>query len=257
MANTYAANFGDVVKHAVLCDVISRIRPQRYLESHGGRLAYDLAALDPGPGGVWDYLELAGRDGSVDDSVYGRLVSAAAGRPDDPGTYPGSVALAHECLAAEAEIVVYELVDASAADLRDGLARRGRAAEVIVGDGLAGVCAVAAPGDLVLLDPFDVLAGDGTLTAAAAFRTLASRGVATLLWYAIYDPADTGDWISASTAGLDVWAIRLIGDTSLGGLAGCGFLGAQLDRQTTDAASRLVDAVAQALAPVRPGLHRR
>lgn len=41
VANTYAANFGDVVKHAVLCEVIVRERPRRYLESHGGRLGYD------------------------------------------------------------------------------------------------------------------------------------------------------------------------------------------------------------------------
>ncbi len=55
VAKTYAANFGDVVKHAVLCEVIVRERPRRYLESHGGRLSYELADLVPGPGGVWDF----------------------------------------------------------------------------------------------------------------------------------------------------------------------------------------------------------
>ena len=48
MANEYASNFGDVVKHAVLGAAIENERPVRYLESHGGRLDYDLAELTPG-----------------------------------------------------------------------------------------------------------------------------------------------------------------------------------------------------------------
>ena len=48
MANDYASNFGDVVKHAVLGAAIENERPVRYLESHGGRLDYDLAELTPG-----------------------------------------------------------------------------------------------------------------------------------------------------------------------------------------------------------------
>ena len=94
MANTYAANFGDVVKHAVLCEVILRERPQRYLESHGGRLVYDLAALTPGPGGVWDFLDVASGHDTLNRSIYAELIRRQAGTRLLPGKYPGSIALA-------------------------------------------------------------------------------------------------------------------------------------------------------------------
>jgi 23S rRNA A2030 N6-methylase RlmJ len=254
MANTYAANFGDVVKHAVLCEVLVRERPRRYLESHGGRLDYALGDIDPGPGGVWDFLELGSGVGLLDGSEYGRLIAGAAGTPENPGTYPGSIALADAALPAGAEIVAFELVEASAGSLRDGLAARGRPAEVIVGDGLAGVCEIAEKGDLVLLDPFDVHARGETLSAAEAFAALASRGLAVVLWYAIYEPTETDGWISEVTSGIENWAVRIVGDTSLGGLAGCGFLGANLSPGSEATATAIVGAVAGALVSVRPGL---
>jgi hypothetical protein len=157
-------------------------------------------------------------------------------------------------LARGTPIVAFEIVEASASDLRDGLAARGRPAEIVVGDGLAGVCGRAQEGDLVLLDPFDVHARDGSLTAAEAFASLAARGVRALLWYAIYDADDTGEWIGATVSDLDVWSTRVVSDTSLGGLAGCGFLGANLSAPTVSAAAAIVDDLALALAPVRPGL---
>src|SRR6188768_1894257 len=114
MANTYAANFGDVVKHAVLCEVVVRERPPRYLESHGGRLVYDLADLEPGPGGVWDFLELTSDDDDLRSSTYAELIRRDAGSRHDPGRYPGSIALAAALLPADSEVVAFDLVPASA-----------------------------------------------------------------------------------------------------------------------------------------------
>ena len=256
MANRYAANFGDVVKHSVLCEALRSEQPMRYVESHGGRFDYDLAELEPGPGGVWDFLSLSGGSDSLSSSAYARIMRDVAGRPDRPGRYPGSVALADALLPAGAEIVVFELVADSGSHLSDGLAERERSGRVIVADGLTGVCESALPGDFVLLDPFDVHARGEAFTSADAFGTLAARGVATVLWYAIYEPTASATWVSQAIGDLAgaVWHVRLVGDTTDGGLAGCGFLASHLLPDTVSAASTLVSDLASALAVVRPGL---
>ena len=259
MANTYAANFGDVVKHAVLCEVILRERPQRYLESHGGRLEYDLAALTPGPGGVWDFLDVASGHVTLNRSIYAELIRRQAGTRLHPGTYPGSIALAAQQLRPESDVVAFELVHASAKELVDGLAAMGRSATVEVADGLSGVCQRARPDDLVLIDPFHVHDRGDAYSSVEAFAVLARRGVKTILWYAIYDPAESDQWIADSVpstvpAG---WSVRLIGDDAEGGLAGCGFLTAHLSRESEAAAGAIVKVLARALSSVRPGLSVR
>ena len=256
MSNTYAANFGDVVKHAVLCEVVVRERPPRYLESHGGRLVYDLAGLEPGPGGVWDFLELVSDDDDLNGSTYAELIRRDAGTRHDPGRYLGSIALAAERLPAGSDIVAFELVPASATELAEGLAAMGRSATVEVADGLTGVCERARPGDLVLLDPFHVHERGDAFSSVEAFAVLATRGVSTILWYAIYDPLESDEWI-ADSIGSTVprgWSARVVGDATEGGLAGCGFLTAHLSSESEAAAGSIVEALARALSPVRPGL---
>ena len=48
----------------------------------------------------------------------------------------------------------------------------GRSATVEVADGLTGVCERARPGDLVLLDPFDVHDRGGACSSVEAFAVL-------------------------------------------------------------------------------------
>jgi len=256
MANTYAANFGDVVKHLVLCEALELERPSRYLESHGGRLDYDLADLDPGPGGVWDFLGVAGDFAALDSSAYARLVRRRAGERARPGRYPGSVAVADAVLPVGAGIVVFELVAESAFSLSEGLRKAGRPAEVRRTDGLVGVCEWARPGDFVLLDPFHVHARSEGMTAAEAWVALASRGVSTVLWYAIYERTESAAWVSDArrSVGEPAWHVRLVGDTADGGLAGCGMLAARLSFDTVLAVGSIVSELARALAVVRPGL---
>lgn len=98
MANTYAADFGDVVKHGVLSEVLVLEHPTRYLESHGGRLDYDLSGIEPGPGGVWDFIDLSADFDTLVASAYSRTVRDVAGDRERPGRYPGSVAFADALL---------------------------------------------------------------------------------------------------------------------------------------------------------------
>jgi 23S rRNA (adenine2030-N6)-methyltransferase len=256
VANTYAANFGDVVKHAVLCEVIIRERPRRYLESHGGRLYYELGDLVPGPGGVWDFLEEASESDVLDSSAYAISLRREVGTRNDPGRYPGSIALAAEWLPVASDVVAFELVTASATELSEGLVAMGRSATVEVGDGLAGVCELARSGDLVLLDPFHVHERGDAFSSVDAFCVLATRGVRTVLWYAIYDPSESNEWIAdtISSAVPRGWSARVIGDSTEGGLAGCGFLTAHLSPESETAAGSIVEALARALSRVRPGL---
>lgn len=256
VANTYAANFGDVVKHAVLCEVIVRERPRRYLESHGGRLSYDLADLVPGPGGVWDFLEVASDHDVLNSSAYAEALRREAGTRNDPGRYPGSIALAAQLLPAESDVVAFELVAASATELSEGLAAMGRPATAEVADGLTGVCELARSGDLALLDPFHVHERGDAFSSAEAFTVLATRGVSTILWYAIYDPSESDEWIADTIPSTIArgWSARLVGASSEGGLAGCGFLTAHLSAESETAAGSIVEALARALSPVRPGL---
>jgi 23S rRNA A2030 N6-methylase RlmJ len=252
--NPYAANFGDVVKHAVVCEVVRLEQPARYLESHGGALEYPLDGLDPGPGGVWDFLERSRDVAALGSSSYASVISRVVGTREQPGVYPGSIALADALLPPTSEVIAFELVESSAEDLRDGLAARGRRAQVSVADGLAGVCAAARTGDLVLLDPFDVHARGAVHTSPEAFVDLASHGVPVVLWYAIYDPAESAAWIDDVVGGAAGWQARLIGDTAEGGLAGCGLLMANVSDTSCTAATAIVEALAGSLADVRPGL---
>jgi len=256
VANTYAANFGDVVKHAVLCELIICERPRRYLESHGGRLSYGLADVVPGPGGVWDFLEVASDHDVLNCSAYAEALRREAGTPNNPGRYPGSIALAAQLLPAESDVVAFELVAASATELSEGLAAMRRPATVEVADGLTGVCELARPGDLVLLDPFHVHERGNAFSSAEAFSVLATRGVSTILWYAIYDPSESDEWIADTIPSTIArgWSARLVGASSEGGLAGCGFLTAHLSAESETAAGSIVEALARALSRVRPGL---
>jgi 23S rRNA A2030 N6-methylase RlmJ len=259
VSNPFAANFGDVVKHAVLCAVLELERPGRYLESHGGQLVYDLRGRDPGPGGVWDFLEEVDADDTLRDASYARLARAAAGSRAEPGAYLGSIALADAVLPPGHEIVAWELVDDSAASLRDGLERRGRPATVAVGDGLDGVCRAGRAGDLVLIDPFEVHARGTSVDAVGAFIDVGTRGISALLWYPIHDPGASDGWIGDAgiAIGGGLWHERLVGRTVQSGLAGCGYLGANLKPESEATASRIVQSLASRLASVRPGLRRR
>jgi hypothetical protein len=152
--------------------------------------------------------------------------------------------------------VAFELVPPSATELAEGLAAMGRPATVEVADGLTGVCELARPGDLVLLDPFHVHERGDHFSSAEAFAVLATRGVSSILWYAIYDPSESDEWIADAIPSTVPrgWCARLVGTTGEGGLAGCGFLTAHISSESEAAGGSIVEALARALSPARPGL---
>jgi hypothetical protein len=108
----------------------------------------------------------------------------------------------------------------------------------------------------VLLDPFHVHERGDAFSSAEAFSALATRGVRTILWYAIYDPLESGEWIADTIPSTIArgWSARLVGASSEGGLAGCGFLTAHLSAESEIAAGSIVEALARALSRFRPGL---
>lgn len=257
MANEYASNFGDVVKHTVLGAAIEHEQPARYVESHGGRLEYDLAELVPGRGGVWDFLEVAARNPALEASAYATLLRPLAGTADEPGIYPGSVALADALLPRDAEVLAFDLVESSAVSLREGLAARGRPATVTVGDGLQGVLDAARRGDLVLLDPFHVTdARPAGPNSVDAFAILAERGVATLLWYGLFQPDEPIHWTQDLRGRVErpLWRAELSRPDADAGLAGCGLLGANLAERTEAKLTWLASDLGRALETKVAGL---
>jgi 23S rRNA A2030 N6-methylase RlmJ len=257
MANDYASNFGDVVKHTVLGAAIEDERPTRYMESHGGRLDYDLAGLVPGRGGVWDFLEVSAQNPALEASAYAKLLRRLAGTADEPGVYPGSVALADALLPKGTEVLAFDLVESSAASMRDGLAIRGRPATVTVGDGLQGVVSMARQGDLVLLDPFQVTdAGPAGLNSVDVFAVLAERSVATLLWYGLFQPSEPIDWTQDVRGRLErpLWRVEFSCRDAAAGLAGCGVLAANLAERTETELTRLASDLGHALQTKVAGL---
>jgi 23S rRNA A2030 N6-methylase RlmJ len=258
MANPYAANVGDVVKHLLLAEAILREAPSRYVESHGGRLDYPLRELDPGRGGIGDFLEVAGGAPLLDRSAYARLARGLAGPSGTDGTYPGSIAIAAELLPPGAGVVAFDLVETSAASLRDGLAARGRPATVVVGDGVAGALERAAAGDVVFLDPFFVTeAGPAGVDSADAFAELAGRGVATLLWYGAGNgPEERIDWTQdiRDRVGPSPWRVEFGFPDLAGGLACCGVLAVNLAPETEASLEWLAFALAGALQEKVDGL---
>ena len=127
----HAGNFADVVKHAVLCRVLTHLceKPAafRVIDTHAGAGRYDLAGIEAGKTGEW-------RDG------IGRLVAAelpaqaaslfkayrdavtALNPADTLRTYPGSPALAQALMRRQDRLIACELEPEAAAGAIDVVA---------------------------------------------------------------------------------------------------------------------------------------
>ena len=258
MANTHPANLGDVAKHLILCAAIEAVAPARYFESHGGRATYDLAGVDTGMGGIWDFLSAAPQSSPLGDGTYACLERASAGTRQSPGTYLGSTALADALLPGASSIHVAEINSESAGDLETYFVTRGRQGFVHPGDGVDFVCNSAQAGDMVLLDPFDVTGETSPegRTSATAFSELANRSVATFLWYAITERHWRLDWPDdlATAATCPVWRAEMRMPEASAGLLGCGMLAANIGGGVESEITWVALQLAQALAPTVAGL---
>jgi 23S rRNA (adenine2030-N6)-methyltransferase len=160
----HAGNFADVVKHAVLCRVLTHLREKpaafRVIDTHAGAGRYDLAGVEAGKTQEW-------RDG------IGRLMRTdlAPPAPDllapyldavrafNPGgglaVYPGSPALALALLRPQDRLISCEFEPRAAAALAGHLRGDARAKAVEI-DGWTALTAYVPPKErrgLVLIDP--------------------------------------------------------------------------------------------------------
>jgi 23S rRNA A2030 N6-methylase RlmJ len=254
MANKYPANIGDVFKHLLLCSILEQSPPDRYFESHGGRSEYDLDGVNCGAGGIWDFLEAAGSGSALAASSYFRIEQPIVGARNKPGTYLGSIGLAHAMLRADCEIHVAEIVDASADALEDIFSTYGRPGSVHRRDGHDMVLEHAQPGDLVMLDPFDVQGvleqSEHKMSSAATFAALANGGVAVILWYAVTERCPRLLWPQDLAEQLEgpVWRAEMRTTADAAGLIGCGFLGANLTPHAEATASWMAEQLSVAFA---------
>jgi 23S rRNA (adenine2030-N6)-methyltransferase len=183
-----AGNLGDVLKHAVLGEVLRTLTagpPLTVLDTHAGAGHYKL-----GPTGEWQ----AGV-GRLDDSLPAHapegLVQylAGAGRRllNKGGHYPGSPRRILNALRPEDQLVVVEMMDEVRAQLTAHLAPDARV-QVRGGDGLAALTELqSAPGRLfVFIDPPFTRRAEWAEVADAVVALHAARPDAhCLLWYPI------------------------------------------------------------------------
>ncbi|MDW8479292.1 MAG: 23S rRNA (adenine(2030)-N(6))-methyltransferase RlmJ [Xanthomonadales bacterium] len=164
----HAGNFGDVLKHWALVELLSRLadleRPLAYLETHAGAGRY---ALGEGPGDPDEWRRGIGRLWEAREPALARyleLVSqdspAGAGRPL---AYPGSPLIAARLLGPRDRLLLCELEPEAHAALRALLADDARAA-VHRRDGYEALGALLPPRErrgLVLIDPpYEARAGE-------------------------------------------------------------------------------------------------
>lgn len=253
MANTHPANLGDVLKHIVLCEAL-QAQPATYIDSHAGAFSYDLADVPgPGPGGIWEFAEMARTEPDLAGSAYAGIVFPTAGSPQSPGTYPGSVMLADHLLPPNATIVAAETNPATAAMLSSALQRTSRRFELPgdLGEGQDVVASMAGPDSLVLIDPFDVHERSSRgLSSLDAFSRAAQRGASTLLWYPLVDPDEGTEWVPEvlGAAGLQPLQLEIRYPEKTAGLWGCGLVAAHVGTEVRARVAVIWSALRRALA---------
>jgi len=198
----HAGNFADVVKHAVLCRVLTHLREKpaafRIIDTHAGAGRYDLAG--PEAGKTLEWRDGIGRlMGATLPPPVGALLTpyldaVAALNPDGRlARYPGSPVLAQALLRRQDRLIACELEPRAAAALERELAGDNRAKAIAI-DGWTALTAYVPTTErrgVVLIDPpFEqpdefARLGQGLAAAHRKWPT----GIY-LLWYPIKDPAE-------------------------------------------------------------------
>ena len=200
----HAGNFADVVKHAVLCRVLTYLREKpaafRVIDTHAGAGRYDLAGLEAGKTQEWrngiDRVRHANLAPSIQALLAPYLDAVAALNPSGQLTsYPGSPALARAWLRPQDRLIACELEPQAAAALENYLRADNRCKAIAI-DGWTALTAYVPPVErrgVVLIDPpFEqpdefVRLAQGLTTAHRKWPT----GIY-LLWYPIKDQTEVG-----------------------------------------------------------------
>src|SRR5437868_1238701 len=124
----HAGNFADVIKHAVLCRVLTHLRDKpaafRVIDTHAGAGVYDLAGVEAGKTLEWrdgiGRLIEAKLENKLDEPVRTLLApyldAVAAFNPAGPlAAYPGSPALTQSLLRPQDRLIACELEPQAAA----------------------------------------------------------------------------------------------------------------------------------------------
>jgi 23S rRNA (adenine2030-N6)-methyltransferase len=189
----HAGNFADVVKHAVLADILLHLKkkekPFFVLDTHAGRGIYDLQAAEATRTGEAEFgIErlrplFASKDLPDALKAYFECVAAAGA-----AHYPGSPLIAAHLLRPQDRLVAIEKHAEEFAALQSALASF-RNAKAIAGDGYERIAAFLPPPErrgLVLIDP--PYEADDEFARAADALTAAYRRFATgiyVLWFPV------------------------------------------------------------------------
>jgi 23S rRNA (adenine2030-N6)-methyltransferase len=159
----HAGNFADVLKHVALCLCLEHLKkkpkPFRYLDSHAGVGAYDLASEAARRSPEWQdgigRILKADIPAQAERALAPWLGAVRAMNPDGLGVYPGSPALAASLMRADDRAQLCELhrEDARALDQRFA---RDKRVKVEIRDGYTALGDMLPPREkrgLVLVDP--------------------------------------------------------------------------------------------------------
>ncbi|MDH4111097.1 MAG: 23S rRNA (adenine(2030)-N(6))-methyltransferase RlmJ [Actinomycetota bacterium] len=256
MANSHFGEIGDVWKHLVVGEVLDRVRPTRYWETHAGSGTYVLDRSWEREYGIYALLREAPRAPAIEASRYLWLVRTLPPGDDGQPRYPGSARLAMEVLGDASTYLLCDLDPTSVADL----ARSARELDLVDlvrvqrADGLATIWDSAqdlspesTSSTMVLIDPFDETerSAEG-MDALELFAGLAAAGFPTMLWHGYDDAADRdairlrGTLEGLPTQTLDIETSFLRGESTLNpGVGGCGVFLANASSGTVEHLERL------------------
>jgi 23S rRNA (adenine2030-N6)-methyltransferase len=186
----HAGNEADVMKHALLAQVLLRLvekpAPLTYIETHAGRGLYPLDAAETQKKAEYraGALRLWHEAVGAPLAPYRAVLQALNAGPE-LAVVPGSPAVARHCLRPGDHLHLFERHPQEVAALQ-ATARRWADTHVHAGDGLAGAAALIKGGlrALVLIDPPYEQAEEYQLVPRAIAQMLARRPQLTLmLWY--------------------------------------------------------------------------
>lgn len=258
----HAANFADVLKHAVLARILAHLRQKeagfRVIDTHAGIGLYDLAGDAAGRTGEWQ-----GGLGRVLDAALPAATQEflapwlaevrAANAGPEIALYPGSPLIAAQMLRPQDTLVANELHPDDHATLAAVL---GKDAKVMSLDGWTAVKSLLPPPErrgLLLIDP--PFEQPGEFDRLARALTDAHRRFATgiqLLWYPLKDPHAVESFIDRVEATgiprilrLEHWTRRVAPD---GPLVAAGMLVVNPPWTLADEAKAALPGLAEALA---------
>lgn len=191
----HAGNFGDVLKHVALVDLLQRLalkdKPFFYLETHAGRGQYaiDEDARPEAALGVLKLLKARPQSAAIRSWLDVVRRNDSGHGTGDLKVYPGSPRIAQLLLRAQDRASLYEIVPREAELLSQNIGKD-RRVHVECGDGLNAMKALLPPRErrgLVLIDPAYERQDQELDAALAAIRSGLERWSTGIycLWYPI------------------------------------------------------------------------